>query len=102
MPPITRMPKPGQERLTPDNLVRQAQLDADGPYLIICHDAKVVIDGIDIAVERGFQEGAAHAKRATTSSHWPSWKAWTRTRAPSPLLRIPPESVGPGSGRCNK
>ena len=42
--------------MTPENLVRQTQLNADGLYMII-HDAKVVIECIGIAVEKGFQEG---------------------------------------------
>ena len=81
-----------EEGLTPDNFVRQIQLGTDDLYLIILDDVKVVVEGISIAVEKGFQEGAAPcAKKATTSSPWPSEKAWTRTRAPSPLLRTQPE-----------
>lgn len=50
----------------------------------LCHDAGATVEGIGIAVEKGFQAAAMScAQRDTTLIPWQSWSRWIRKPVPS-------------------
>ena len=50
----------------------------------LCHDAGATVEGIGIAVEKGFRAAAMSCvQRATTLIPWQSWSRWIRKPVPS-------------------